>query len=322
MKRHELDNAIRNQSISHAVMLYGESHFLIERYAKQLMQIQDANILSLYHDEYQSDAAKQHLSQGSLFGDQNVLLIKSEKKIPKADLDILVSLCQKNPNNYFIYAYFGPDFKTSYKAFNKKSGGESIRFFNPYRKEAETIIMQEAKQLGINIDFYSAGYLYESQNADLSLTCNELHKLRLLDKAVSPKDIDELVFGLAEVKIDQFLKEIMEKRDFKPSLHHLLESGEDEIRLLTSISAYLTQLYLFNTQAKIHGFTDSAAILGYKLPQFIEKERASLAIRLPSSIYKQGLPLLLACELEMKSSSNHDKNSLLLSTLLRFQSLL
>lgn len=322
MKRHELDNAIKNQSISHAVMLYGESHFLIERYSRQLMQIKDANVLSLYHDEYQSSLAKVHLSQGSLFGDQNILFIKSEKKIPKADLDSLIALCQKNPDNYFFYAYFGPDFKTSHKAFNKKSGGEHIRFFNPYKKEAESIIMQEAQQLGINIDFYSAGYLYESQNSDLSLTCNELHKLRLLDKPISPKEIDELVFGLAEVKIDQFLKELIEKRDFKPSLHHLLESGEDEIRLLTSISAYITQLYLFNTQAKIHGFTDSAAILGYKLPQFIEKERASLAIRLPSCIYKQGLTLLLSCELEMKSSSHHDKNSLLLSTLLRFQSLL
>ena len=105
MKRHELDQAIRNHSISHAVMLYGESHFLIERYTKVLMQIDGANILSLYHDEYQKDLAKAHLSQGSLFGGENVLLIKSEKKLPKADLDILISLCQKNPDNYFIYAY-------------------------------------------------------------------------------------------------------------------------------------------------------------------------------------------------------------------------
>ncbi len=322
MKRYELDQALRNRSISHAVMLYGESHFLIERYTKLLMQFNNANVLSLYHDEYQSNLAKTHLSQGSLFGGENILLIKSEKKIPKADLDTFISLCQKNPDNYFIYAYYGTDFRTSHKAFTKKAGGESVRFFNPYDKEAKDIIMREAQSLGISMDFYSAGYLYESQNSDLSLTCNELHKLRLLEHPITPKDIDELVFGLAEIKIDQFLKELIEKRDFKPSLHHLLESGEDEIRLLTALSTYLTQLYLFNCQAKIHGFVNSAEILGYKLPQFIEKERSSLSIRLPYSIYKKGLSLLLKCELEMKSSSNHDKNSLLLSTLLRFQSIL
>jgi DNA polymerase-3 subunit delta len=322
MKRHELDIAIRNGTLSNAIMLYGESHFLIEYYQKKLMQFNDANILSLYHDEYDSTLAKQHLSQGSLFGDRNVLLIKIEKKIPKADLDILLSLCKKNSDNYFIYAYFGTDFRTSNKAFNKKSGGEAIRFFNPYEKEAKNIIMQEAKNLGITMDFYSASYLYESQNSDLSLTCNELHKLRLLDKAISPKDIDELVYGLAEVKIDQFIKELLEKNNFNQSLHHILEQGEDEIRVLTSISTYISQLYLFNCQVRINGFTDSVAILGYKLPKFIEEERASLSIRLPYRIYKQGLKLLLKCELEMKSSSNHDKNSLLLSTLLHFQSIL
>jgi DNA polymerase-3 subunit delta len=322
MKRNELDAAIANGTISNAVMLFGESHFLIEYYQKRLMNIQNANILSLYHDEYQSALAKQHLSQGSLFGDRNILLIKSEKKIPKADLDTLISLCRKNPDNFFIYVYLGADYKTSNKAFTKKAGAENIRLFNPYESEAKQIIMQEAQSLGIAIDFYSVGYLYESQNFDLSLTCNELRKLQLLDRPVSTKDIDELVFGLAQVKIDQLLKEIMLKQDFKSSLHHLLESGEDEIRILTSLSSYLTQLYLFNTQAKIHGFIDSAAILGYKLPQFIEKERSSLSIRLPYRIYKNGLKLLLLTELQMKSNSKHDKNSLLLSTLLRFQSIL
>ncbi len=322
MKRHELDIAIKNKTLPNAIMLYGESHFLIEYYQKYLMRFDNANILSLYHDEYQNTLAKQHLSQGSLFGDKNVLLIKSEKKVPKADLDALVLLCKKNQNNYFIYAYFGTDYKTSYKSFNKKTGGEAIRFFNPYEKEAKNIIMKEAQALGISMDFYTASYLYESQNFDLSLTCNELHKLKLLDKPISPKDIDELVYGLAEVKMDQFLKELLQKQDFKSSLHHILESGEDEIRVLTSLSAYISQLYLFNIQIKINGFVDSSKILGYKLPKFIEEQRASISIRISNHIYKQGLNLLLKCELDMKSSSNHDKNSLLLSTLLRFQAIL
>jgi DNA polymerase-3 subunit delta len=322
MKRHELDVAISNNTLPNAIMLFGESHFLIEYYLKQLVRIEGANILSLYHDEYQSSLAKQHLSQASLFEDKNVLIIKSEKKIPKADLDILISLCKKNPDNLFIYAYMGTDFKTSHKAFTKKAGAENIRFFNPYEKEAKSIIMQEAQRLNITIDYYTVGYLYESQNADLALTCNELSKLQLLDRAIGVKEIDELVFGLAEVKIEQFLKKLMLKHDFKPHLHHLLESGEDEIRIITSISSYLTQLYLFKTQAKINGFVNSADVLGYKLPQFIEKERSSLAIRLSDTVYEDGLKLLLKCELQMKSGINIDKNALLFSSLLSFQSIL
>ena len=112
MKRHELDKAIQNDSLSSAVMLFGESHFLIEHYTKLISNIPDANLLSLYHDEYQASQAKEHLSQGSLFGGRNLLIIKSEKKIPKADLDTLVAVCKKNPDNLFIYAYFGTDYKT------------------------------------------------------------------------------------------------------------------------------------------------------------------------------------------------------------------
>jgi len=303
-------------------MLYGESHFLIERYIRLLTRIEDANLLALYHDEYQKDLAKEHLSQGSLFGGRNVLLIKSEKKIPKADLDLLIALCQKNPDNIFIYAYFGDDFKTSYKSFGKATKSDSVRFFNPFFNEAKMIVQEEAMQLGMQIDASACAHLLESQNGDLGLACNELPKLSLLQRPVTQKEIEEHVFGLAEVKLETFIKELIEKRNFRNSLHHLLEGGEDEIRILTAISTFITQLYLFNTHIKLSGSPDSAAVLGYKLPQNIEKERAALSIKLKPAVYKEGLALLLESELQMKSGIPYDKNSLLLSTLLRLQTIL
>ncbi len=322
MKRHELDAALKKGNPPNAMMLYGESHFLIERYAKRLCDVEDANLLGLYHDEYDKELAKSHLSQGSLFGGRNVLLIKSEKKIPKADLDLLIALCQKNTDVIFVYAYYGDDHKTSNKAFDKRSGGDSIRLFNPYLNEAISVIIEEATTHRMRIDASAAKHLLESQHADLALACNELEKLSILGRPITSKEIETHVYGLAEVKLEHFIKNLIEKRDFRSDLTHLLESGEDEVRIVTAISAFLTQLYLFHIYIKLHGAPDSLVILGYKLPSDVEKMRADLSIKLKPKSYQDGLSLLLHAELSLKSGGDFDKTSLLLSTLLRLQAIL
>jgi DNA polymerase-3 subunit delta len=323
VKRQELDKALQQGSpLPNAMMFYGESHFLIDRYIKRLGTLPDANLLSLYHDEYDFNAAKAHLSQGSLFGDRNVLIVKNEKKVPKKDLDTLLELCRKNPDNLFLYGYYGTDYKTSQKAFDKKSGGVAVRLFNPFFGEAKSILMQEAADLGVRLDQNAAFHLLNRQNSDLALACNELEKLRVLDKPIGVKEIDELVFGLAEVKVDQLINRLLQKQDFRPDLQQLLESGEDEIRILTSLSNFITQLYLFYAYIKLHGTANSAEILGYRLPGYIEKERTQLCIRFKQPAYTAMLNLLLDAELKMKSAGSVDKNAILLATLLRLQSLL
>ncbi len=320
MYRKELDNLIRSGTKVPAIMLYGESHFLIDHYLKFFSNIPDANLLSLYHDEYDFNTAKAHLSQGSLFGDQNLLIIKNEKKVPKKDLDTLLELVQKNPDNTFIYAYYGADMKTSAKAFNKKSGGIEVRMFPPFAGEAKNMLIQEAQRLGVQLDGYTATHLLESQNDDLGLAFNELSKLQILGRPVSAKDIDALVYGVGEIKIDQFINHLLAKKDFREELQRILESGEDEIRIITALSSFMTQLYLFFAHIKIHGIADSRAILGYKLPQKIEQERAQQSIRFKQHQYDAMLNLLLDNELKMKSSGAPDKNALLLATLIKLQS--
>lgn len=321
MNRQELDRHLQNNSAPRAMALFGESHFLIERYAQKLAQMEGASVLSLYHDEYDFNTAKAHLSQGSLFGDQNLLIVKHEKKLPKAELDTLIELVGKNEDNTFIYCYLGEDVKGTDTAFKGSHAG-SVRFFHPYANEARAIVLQEAKEMGLQLDSQAAFHLLDMQNNDLSLACNELSKLLILNKPITIKEIDEQVFGLSEIKVDHFITKVIEKKEFLSSLHHLLESGEDEIRLLTGISAFLTQLYLFNTVIKIHGIADSALVLGYKLPGFLEKERAALSIKITPDAYKKGLNLLLDTELKMKSVGSPDQEALLLSSLLKLQSLL
>ena len=112
MYKNEFDNYIKQGKISNSFVFFGESSFLIDMYTKMLSNIEDSSILSFYHDEYDFNSAKAHLSQASLFGGRNILIIKSEKKIPKKDLDTLIDFCEKNHDNVFIYAYYGSDHKT------------------------------------------------------------------------------------------------------------------------------------------------------------------------------------------------------------------
>lgn len=322
LKRQDLDKLLQRGTLPNALMFFGESHFLIERYIKILSRVEDANLLTLYHDAYNFSNAKEHLSQGSLFGGRNLLIIKNEKKVPKADLDALVTLCEKNPDNIFLYGYYGSDFKTSNKSFAKKSHCDSVRFYNPYLNEAKSILMQEATEKQVQLDHNSATHLLLAHNSDLALACNELEKLQILQRPISIKDIDDLVYGMGEVKLEELLNNLIAKKDFRQYLERILESGEEEIRIITALSAYITQLYLFYAYIKVNGAPDARAILGYSPPPFIVKEKANLAIKFQQSTYSAIIKLLVACELTMKSQKNVDKGAMLLSTLIQMQRLL
>jgi DNA polymerase III subunit delta len=323
MKRQELDNVIRQGKAPGAVMLYGESHFLIGYYTKQLSALDDPNILNVYFDEYNHSTAKAHLSQGSLFGGRNVLIVKSEKKLPKNDLLAFLELVKKNPDNIFIYAYYGTDFaKSSTAAFTAKTGGIAVRLFRPFPNEARQIILREAAARNIDLDPYAASHLLESQNGDLALTINELEKFALLQKRIGIKEIDELVYGVAEVKIDQLFDALLEKRDFLSPMRQLLERGEDEIRLLTAFANHIAQLYLFYASIRLSGTADSAKILGYKLPPRVEQSRSQQSLRFKQQHYTRLMLLLTETELQMKSTGSGSKNALLIAAFLKVQALI
>lgn len=322
MYKNELDNAIKASKVSNSFVFFGESSFLIDMYCKMLSNIEDSSHLNFYHDEYNFQTAKAHLSQASLFGDRNILIIKSEKKVPKKDLDILIELCEKNSDNVFIYAYYGNDHKT-YN--NKKTFGKfstmCVRFFNPKDYEAQNLVMQVAHEKAVHIDKYTISHLLNIHNGDVALACNEMDKLRVYDREITTKDIDNLVFGLAEISIDEFIKKILNKKEFLADLHNLLEHGEDEIRIVTAITSYVTQLYMFNIYIRVNGAPNALEILGYPAPKFIVDEKAAMSLKFKPNIYYKLSELLLESELKMKSS-NVEKHAILLSTLIRIQKLI
>jgi DNA polymerase-3 subunit delta len=318
--KNELDKHIQNGSLSNSFILFGESAFLIDRYIGILTDIKDASVAKFYHDEYDFASAKAHLSQASLFGDRNVLIIKSEKKVPKKELDILIEQCEKNSSNIFVYAYYGDDQK-AYAKPPAKTKTMCVRFFHPNQGEAVFTISQVAREKNVNIDNYTINHLLTIQNWDIALACNEIEKLKVYDRAITTKDIDSLVFGLSQTSIENFIKKILNKKDFKEDLNTILEHGEDEIRVLTAIISYLTQLYMFHIYIRVNGAPNAIEILGYPAPKFVVDEKAAMSIKIKPLTYYKLHELLLDSELKMKSS-HVNKSAILLSTLIRLQQLL
>ncbi|HHE06196.1 MAG TPA: hypothetical protein ENK90_03655, partial [Epsilonproteobacteria bacterium] len=306
-----------------ALLLYGENNYMIDHYIDTYIEKLDAkdSMLSLYHDEWNFEQAKNFLSQTSLFGGTNLVVVKHEKKIPKKELDILVELANKNPDNYFIYGYAGAakDARSMQAAFTDKKGGVWVRFFEPNIRDGVAMLQQKAQQIQLDIDHYALQHLMLVLNNNLALCANELDKLAILGTKVTGKDIDRLVYSTAPLATEQLLIDLFNKKPITDTITKLLDIGEDEASLLRSTQYFVNQIFLFHAYIKLHGHVDSAAILGYKLPKPVEEQKAQLALRVKSASLLKIFEHLLESELAIKKAPATQKEVLLYSMLIKLQ---
>ena len=325
MYQREFDQRLK-QAFPKAVLLYGENDYLVEYYIESYVNKLDAkeSMLSLYHDEWSFEQAKAFLSQTSLFGGTNLVVVKSEKKIPKKELDVLVALANKNPDNYFLYAYAGAakDAKSMQAAFSEKKGGVWVRFFEPNIREGVAMLQQKAQAIGLEIDHYALQHLMLVLNNNLALCANELEKLAILGTKITGKEIDRLVYSTAPLATEQLLIDLFQKKPITQTITKLLEIGEDEASLLRTTQYFVNQIFLFHAYIKLHGHVDSVAILGYKLPKPIEEQKAGLALRVKSAALLKIYEHLLESELRIKQAPATQKEVLLYSMLIKLQSYL
>jgi len=325
MYQREFDQRLR-QSLPKAVLFYGENDYMVDYYIEMYVKQTDAkdSMLSLYHDEWNFEQAKNFLSQTSLFGGTNLVVIKHEKKIPKKELDILVALANKNTDNYFIYSYTGAgkDAKSMQAAFTDKKGGIWVRFFEPNIRDGVAILQQKAQTIQLDIDHYALQHLMLVLNNNLALCANELDKLAILGTKVTGKDIDRLVYSTAPLATEQLLIDLFNKKPITDTITKLLDIGEDEVAILRATQYFVNQIFLFHAYIKLNGHVDSAAILGYKLPKPIEDQKAQLALKVKSASLLKIYEHLLESELLIKKSPNTQKEVLLYSMLIKLQSYL
>jgi DNA polymerase-3 subunit delta len=322
MYQREFDQKLK-QAFPKAVLLYGENDYLIDFYIDTYIKRTNAkeSMLTLYHDEWDFEQAKNFLSQSSLFGGTNLVVVKSAKKIPKKELDVLVALANKNEDNYFLYGYSGAakDAKSMQAAFTDKKGGAWVRFFEPNVRDGVAVLQQKAQAIKLDIDHYALQHLMLVLNNNLALCANELEKLAILGTKVTGKDIDRLVYSAAPLATEQLLIDLFNKKPVTATITKLLDLGEDEASLLRSTQFFVNQIFLFHAYIKLNGPVDSVAILGYKLPKQIEEQKAQLALKVKSASLLKIFEHLLESELLIKKAPTTQKEVLMYSMLIKLQ---
>ena len=254
MYQREFENLLR-QTPPRAMLFYGENHYLISAYLQHYINITSASdsLLTLYFEEYSFDRAKAYLSQSSLFGGTNLLIIKRDKKIPKKELDALIALVAKSSDNFLLFDYQGKanDAKSLQSAFSPKKGANWLRVFEPNMRESIEMLYKKSQIIGVDIDHYALQHLMLLLNNNLALCANELNKLAILKGKVTSKDIDRLVYSTAPLAIEQLLIELFEKKPIVTTLSRLLDLGEDEFSVLRSTQFFVNQIFLFNAYMKL-----------------------------------------------------------------------
>ncbi|WP_103651193.1 DNA polymerase III subunit delta, partial [Campylobacter concisus] len=239
MYRKDLELNLANANLSNYFLLFGADEFQIELFGKEILSFyssEDANLLSLYFDEYNYAQASSHLSEQSLFGGKNILYVKSDKKIPAKELKELISLCSKSPDNYFLFELYESDMKLVFDT-QKAFGTNFARFFKPSNPdEAINLLAKNSAKIGLNITKNALYELYFTHNENLYLAASELTKLKSLNTHIEQDDVKRLVFGLGGINFDDFFNKFMALKDIKNDFFTYLEDPNfNEILLLNSL---------------------------------------------------------------------------------------
>ena len=328
MYKREFEGLLKANKAPKSTLLYGACAYQNNTLAHQLLTLLQANSeekVMMYFDEYNFTSAKNFLSQSSLFGDRNILIVKTDKTIPSKEVETLTGLCAKNDSSYFIYQYFGEDKKTTplTKFFEKQNDGAFVRLFKADFNEAMQLLQNHANAVGLSIDRYALQHLYMIHSEDLSLCVNECEKLLVLGREIGINDINTLVYGLGSVSMDHFITKLLEKKDIKEEFERLVEGdGVEEIRIINAIQAHVSQLFLFHAYIKLNGTFDAKAILGYPLPPQLAAQRSQHSIKIDLPTYQKLSSQLIDAEYRLKKVGNIEKSSYLLSSLIKLQSYL
>jgi len=274
-------------------VFYG-NNFYLDQYENRIFEkFKNENILKLYYDEYDFDRAKIHLTESSLFGGTNVLIIK-HNKFPQ-NINKLIKYAQKS---YLFFFYYG----------NKKPemfGKNFVRFFDPNIKDMIEMLNELEKKYNINISYEAKMYLI---NVTESLFIKkEIEKLSNYSDKISLDDVKKLVFEYKEESFETLFNLILNGKDFYDELEFFLQSNDFK-RIIPALIRYVRDLYTYNLYIKKTGASSLEGLLGYKLPLQINKKRVELAIKFKEKDYYELLKFLLEKELEMRNSEKNKES--------------
>ncbi|PZT48772.1 DNA polymerase III subunit delta [Helicobacter valdiviensis] len=332
MYKKELDTKLKNNSLIRAIFLYGQESFLPGFYGQKI-----ANTLLekgvqkniFYFGEYDYENALSCFTQGSLFGDENLVWIKCDKKIPKKQLDSLIESILKAQSGYLIVEFYQAENKTQAEyaqdcramagSFKGKDVYEA-RFFLPSPYEALEILREFAHKFSIQITDFLLRKILEEQNNSLALTIAELQKYSIFEGEIDSNLVQNLGYGLGSIDYEEILDALVFKKPFLKTLKGFLEQGYEEISLLNDMQKYFFTHFLFFSHIKLYGNATSEEVLGYKLPPALLEKRKKIAIMIKQDQYEKILYTLNARREEAIKGINKDNG--LLNTLIKLEEIL
>lgn len=334
MYKKDLDSLIAKNTVTKAILLYGESDFLISHYGLRLAMLRGPSEehKKIYFSDFHYDSCKNLLGQSSLFGDKNIVILRLDKKLSKEHALSLIQTTNRNDDSFLILEYYkssartpreyGADTRSMAGFFSPKNKADSVRFFTPNQGESIRMLSKRAQEMKLNINNYLLGQLLQLHNNDIALAMNDLDKLRLIDGEIDQSAISRLCYGLGGVTSEETIITLLENKDIRAQLRRLIEEGEDEIQITSGFASFITQLFLLQAHIKLTGSPDSKAVYGYALPKRIEEQRAQLCIRFNEQNYTAMLTHLHDMLFKMKSGRPLDKNAFFCSGLMKLQALI
>lgn len=320
MYKNEFEKILKSGNIPNAVMLYGESDFLLdlylEKYTKSIPQ--NLNELKLYYNDYSLDLAQSHLAEPSLFSDGNLLIIKCDKKLDAKNINAILDLIERYSNNYFLLYYKAEDAKSKAIYFEKRKF-PAVRFFEPNHNEAKIILQELATKDNIVLNNEALDLILKLNDYNLSITVGELEKIKILDDK-SIENIQNIIAGHLTTDPFKIISAIINKKKFWHMIENLYENGIDEYKIVLDLQRSFFQLFgLFASKKLFGNRASSLDFLGYSLPVNLEQERSSMAIRLTHDHYLHIFSTLLELEERLKSANIGSKEALLHSYLIKLQ---
>lgn len=324
MYKKELASLLNAPNFSNYFLLYGADEYQIELYAgKILSRFAGGEILNLYFDEYDFDAAKTHLEQASLFSDSNVLHVKNDKKIPSKELAYLVSLCKKNPANAFIYELYGAEEKFMSET-KKPFGTNFVRFFaleNP--SEAVPLLEEHAKNIGLSYTRAALYKLYELQNENLNLCAAELNKYAAFTNRVDESVVERYSKSFGALSFNLFFQNLVAQKSIKNDFFTMIkDSNFNEMKLINALYGEFFRLFKIDAYIRNNGRIDFKAALGYAPPPQVAPKLQTLAKSFNTEGYLAIFRLLNDLEYDLKTKTGLEKESFLLSNLLALQEII
>lgn len=325
MYKKELVSLLQSKKVPPYFMLYGADEYQIELFGREILSFYvkgDANLLSLYFDEYDFARAKAHLGESSLFGGINVLHLKLNKKIPAKELKSLIELTSQN-EACFLLEFYEADARAAMDM-QKAFGANFARFFKPNNpREAIDLLSGAARKLGLNITQNALYQIYSIHNENLYLAASELNKLAALNQHIDEAMVRQLVFGLSEISFDDFFDKFITLKPISKQLDELLNgAGFNEIAFINALYNSFLRLFKLFASVKSTGILDLKQALGYTPPPAVANALKQQSMSLNLRQYQAIFMCLNEAELELKSGLGIGKSELIISLVLNLQGII